>query len=87
MKVGSVGGFTQPTSFLVGASLLVGASARPRLGRAGALPGTRACAELLDHLAIECGNVLGLAARHQSVVDDDFLVHPMRARVREVRLE
>ena len=44
-------------------------------------------ADLLDHFAIECRNVIRLSRRHNSAVDDDLLVHPLRARVGEIRLE
>src|SRR5438105_11956779 len=35
--------------------------------------------ELLDHLLVERGNVVRLAARDDTVVDDDLLVHPVAA--------
>src|SRR5207247_353245 len=43
--------------------------------------------ELLDHLLVEGGNVVGLPARDDAFVDDDLLVDPVPARVADVRLE
>jgi hypothetical protein len=40
-------------------------------------------AEQLDHFAIERRDVTGVSARHQVVVDDDFLIDPV-GRVGEV---
>jgi hypothetical protein len=42
--------------------------------------------ELLDDFITEGGDVVGLAAGHQSLVDDDFLVNPLAARVADVGL-
>src|SRR5205085_2063903 len=36
----------------------------------------RALGEFLDNLAAEGGDVLGVAARHQAAIHDDFLVDP-----------
>jgi hypothetical protein len=43
--------------------------------------------ELLDHLLVERGDVVRLAARDDPVVDDDFLVDPVSAGVPDVRLQ
>src|SRR5438105_11936948 len=43
--------------------------------------------ELLDHLLVEGWEVVGLAARDDSLVDDDLLVDPVAARVADVGLE
>ena len=37
--------------------------------------------EFLEHLAVECRNVIRLSRRHNSAVDDDLLVDLLRARV------
>src|SRR5215212_2743235 len=43
--------------------------------------------ELLDDLGAECWQVVGVAARDESLVDDDLLVYPVAARVADVSLE
>src|SRR5213083_1729765 len=48
------------------------ASGRGRLGR-DPLPRVLAFGELLDHLLVERGDVVGLAARDETLVDDDRL--------------
>src|SRR5919107_291853 len=47
----------------------------------------RALAELLDRLRAEGGDVVGLAARNEALVDVDLLVDPRAARVADVGLE
>jgi hypothetical protein len=42
--------------------------------------------EQLDHFSVEGWNVIGLTARDQFLVDDRFLVHPIRSGVRQIRL-
>src|SRR4051794_3857152 len=44
-------------------------------------------AEQLEHLPIERRNVLRLAARHQPLLGDHFLIDPGGARVREIGFE
>src|SRR5262249_18075765 len=46
-----------------------------------------ALSELLDDLARERRQIVGLAARHEALVDDDLLVHPVAARVADVGLQ
>ena len=46
-----------------------------------------ALAELLDELRAERGQVVGLRRRDEPLVDDDFLVDPVRARISEIRLD
>jgi hypothetical protein len=43
--------------------------------------------ELFEHLLVEGGNVVGLAAGDEAVVNDDLFVNPVRARVDEVGLD
>src|SRR5437868_5796502 len=43
-------------------------------------------AELLDHLAIERGQVCRFAARHKSIIRDDFLIHPFCSSIFQVGL-
>src|SRR2546421_1301011 len=49
--------------------------------------GVTALRELLDDLCVEGGQVVGLAARDEPGVDDDFLVDPVRTRVAKVGLQ
>src|SRR5881296_2533762 len=42
--------------------------------------------ELFNHLAIECRQIGWLAAGHQSIIDDDRFIHPIRASVLQVDL-
>src|SRR6187399_709165 len=46
-----------------------------------------AFAELLDDLGAERRQVVGLAARHEALVDDDLLVDPGAAGVADVGLQ
>src|SRR5688572_1042028 len=46
-----------------------------------------ALGELLDDLGAERRHVVGVAARDESLVDDDFLVHPIAPSVADVRPE
>src|ERR687890_1252198 len=46
-----------------------------------------ALGELLDDLGAERRHVVGVAARDESLVDDDFLVYPMAPSVADVRPE
>jgi hypothetical protein len=43
--------------------------------------------ELLDDLGAECRQVVGVAARDETLVDYDLLVYPIAASVADVRLE
>lgn len=43
--------------------------------------------KLLDHFRAEGGQVVRIAGGHQTVVDDDFFIHPDRAGVLEVDLQ
>ena len=44
-------------------------------------------AEQVEHLAIECRNVVGFAARHEVAVHHNFLIHPLRACISQIRFE
>src|SRR5213076_1825281 len=57
----------------------------PRAGLLAHLVG--ALGELLDHLVVEGGEVVGLAAGHEALVDDDLLVDPLAAGVADVGLD
>src|SRR4051812_41644858 len=52
-----------------------------------ALPLVPALGELLDRLAAEGLQIVGLAARDQAAVDVDLLVHPFAAGVADVGLQ
>ena len=41
----------------------------------------------LDHFSVEGRDVIRLAARYQTPIDDDLLIHPIRTSVPEVGLE
>ena len=66
-----------------------GIAARNALGAARGLRGVLVAAlgELLDDLGAEGRQVVGLAAGHEALVDDDLLVDPVGARVAQVRLQ
>src|SRR5690606_11862038 len=49
--------------------------------RLGRRPLVAAFGELLDHLADEGRQVVGIAARDETVVDDDLFVDPLRAGI------
>lgn len=49
--------------------------------------GVPAFAEFLDHLFVERGNIVWLAARYEAVVDDDFLIDPFRTGVAHIGLD
>src|SRR5437660_5127547 len=68
-------------------SLASGSSARLAPNLRDVAPHVLTLGEFLDHLLVERRNVVRLAARDDSVVDDDFLVDPVSARVANVRLE
>src|SRR4051812_4033302 len=46
--------------------------------------GVPALGELLDDLVAEGGQVVGAAARHEPLIDDDLLVDHVRARIAQV---
>jgi hypothetical protein len=48
------------------------------------LSGVAAFGELLHHLVVEGGDVIGLAARDESVVYDDLLVDPIGAGILQI---
>jgi hypothetical protein len=48
------------------------------------LPPVNAFGEFFDDLGVKCRNVVGLAARDQSVIGDDFSIDPFRARVFQI---
>src|SRR4030095_10134838 len=54
---------------------------------AGGRPRMAALREFLDHFPIEGQQIVGLAARNDPAMDDDFLVDPLGARILEVFLE
>src|SRR5258708_38690396 len=64
-------------------SRLPSARQRPSL----LLPHVPAFRELLQHLAVERGYVVGLAAGHQAVVADHLLIDPVGAGVLQVVLQ
>src|SRR5262245_11116452 len=41
--------------------------------------------EFLDHFAIECRDVGGLAAGDYSIIHDDFLIYPLAPRISNIR--
>jgi hypothetical protein len=43
--------------------------------------------ELLDHLAVEGGDVVGLATRHEPFVRYHLTIHPVAASIPDVRLQ
>src|SRR5690349_17363722 len=55
--------------------------------RARTLECVRAFAELLNHFAAECGDVVRFAAGDQSVIRDYFLILPFGAGIHEVGLK
>src|SRR2546428_14028617 len=44
-------------------------------------------AELLDHLPVESGNVVGVPAGDGPLIDEDLGVDPFRAGILEIRLQ
>ncbi len=56
-------------------------------GRAGVCDLVGPLRELLDDLRAEGGQVIGVAARHETLVDDDLLVDPVAAGVADVASE
>ena len=50
------------------------------------LTGMFALGEFLDHLAIESGDIVGLATGNEPVVDDNFLINPVRAGIFQISL-
>src|SRR5882672_199939 len=61
-------------------------SVNARDNASGVYPSPRP-AEEIDHSSVECGDVVGLTARHEVAVGDDLVIHPFRARVLKIRLE
>ena len=52
------------------------------------LPRMLAClTEQLEHLPIERWDIVGLAARHEIVIDHDLPIHPLRAGIAKIGLE
>ena len=49
--------------------------------------GVNALANFFDYLAIEGGDIVGFAAGHKAIVDDHFLVDPIRAGAFSDRFE
>src|SRR6476660_7123236 len=45
-----------------------------------------AFSDFFDHLGVERGNVIRLAAGHQAVIDDDLFVHPIAPSILDVAL-
>jgi hypothetical protein len=48
--------------------------------------GVNSFGDLFDHLAIEGGDVVRLAAGHEPLIDDDFFIDPICAGILEVGL-
>jgi len=58
---------------------------RPRRSLGTCMPGLVAFAsEQVDHFPIESRDVVGLAARHKALIDDDLLIHPLRSCISKV---
>jgi hypothetical protein len=46
-----------------------------------------AFSDLLDHFAVEGGQIIRLATGDETIVHDDFLIHPATASIAHVRLD
>src|SRR5690625_2190836 len=47
----------------------------------------KSLADFLDHLPVKSFEILRTAARHQSVIDDDLPIDPIRTRIFEVNFK